>query len=206
MSLSRYHYLKSLWRGPCCWHSCGLGVNAQDVPHCCQPAQQLHKNTQSGKMISRMCGDSLRDVFLTGALENVYVMVWDHNLDKSFYPICSLQIQLVNVYLVLYFLSSCNHCRLQESETVFSWLISACARRGQLCSFLDSHAAVESRSRAHSPDLFHKAKYLKQHLTKAAKVGSFDNNGVEMLPRSSPLFLTGAVLVLWCRWQGSPAL
>lgn len=100
LSLSRYHYLKSLWRGPCCWHSCGLGVNAQDVPRCCQPAQQLHKNTQSGKMISRMCGDSLRNVFLTGALENVYVMGWDHNLDKSFYLICSLQIQLVNVYLV----------------------------------------------------------------------------------------------------------
>lgn len=100
LSLSRYHYLKSLWRGPCCWHSCGLGVNAQDVPHCCQPARQLHKNTQPGKMISRMCGDSLRNVFLTGALENVYVMGWDHNLDKSFYLICSLRIQLVNLYLV----------------------------------------------------------------------------------------------------------
>lgn len=99
LSPSRYHYLKSLWHGPCCWHSCGLGVNAQDVPRCCQPAQQLHKNTQSGKMISQMCRDSLRNVFLTGALENVYVMGWDHNLDKSFYLICSLWIQLVNLYL-----------------------------------------------------------------------------------------------------------
>lgn len=48
----RYEYHRSLWRGPCCWHSCSLGVNAQDAPHCCLSAQQFHINTKTGKIFT----------------------------------------------------------------------------------------------------------------------------------------------------------
>lgn len=48
----RYEYHRSLWHGPCCWHSCSLGVNAQDAPHCCLSGQQLHKNTKTGKIFT----------------------------------------------------------------------------------------------------------------------------------------------------------
>lgn len=48
----RHEYHRSLWRGPCCWHSCSLGVNAQDAPHCCLSGQQFHINKKTGKIFT----------------------------------------------------------------------------------------------------------------------------------------------------------